>query len=52
MKKVNKWRDNKVANGWRIIYRVVPEDLFVEIKKLIAKHKGDNYQVWTSLPKE
>jgi len=46
MKQTNKGRDAKVANGWRIMYRVVPADLFVEINKLIAKHKGDNYDKW------
>lgn len=49
MKKINQWRDNKVAHGWKIVYRVVPAELCVEINKLIARHKADHYDAWATV---
>lgn len=51
MKKINKWRNAKVANGWKIIHRVVPPYLFLRIDKLIADDKSEHYDLWHSVPK-
>lgn len=47
----NSWRGIRVANGWKLVYRAVPPDLFIEINRLIAKHRGDNFDVWHGFSK-
>ena len=50
-KDTTSWRGIRVANGWKLVYRAVPPDLFIEINKLVAKHRGEHFEVWASIPK-
>ncbi len=41
-----RYRDARLALGWKQLYRFVPGDLAAAIDELIYQHRKNHYELW------
>jgi hypothetical protein len=44
------YRTLRKSAGWMPFNRYLPPDLFKELCQVVAKHKVNNWDVWTNVP--
>jgi|APCry1669188910_1035180.scaffolds.fasta_scaffold176327_1 hypothetical protein len=45
----SQYRKTRLDAGWTGFYRIIPQDLAVELSRVIAKHKDEHFDIWRAM---